>query len=298
MKRPPATVSVDMDPVDLHLAGYGVRGLAADPLVYGAALPRLIERFARFGVRATFFVVARDAGTQGATVARLSREGHEVASHSLTHPLALTRLPAEELTRELVESRALLARAAGEEIAGFRAPNFDLDARVLRGLARAGYRYDASGYPTPMLLTARLLLAARSGDPRAVLRMRPWPRSFVRHPHRLDRALGGLAEFPTAVTPRLRLPVYHTMRFFSARAPFLRRLEGFAARGEPLSYPLHAVDALGLAEDGVDARLARHPGMALPLEEKLAALDDVLRLIATRFEPAPFRDRLDRGEIA
>src|SRR4029079_19633928 len=59
--RPVALVSVDVDPVDLHLVGYGYRSLPPDPLVYTTALPRLLDCFGRCGVRATFFVVARDA---------------------------------------------------------------------------------------------------------------------------------------------------------------------------------------------------------------------------------------------
>lgn len=288
--RPAATVSVDVDPVDLHLVGYGHRDLDPDDSVYTTALPRLAEAFERAGVRATFFVVARDAARQAEVLKSLVAGGHEIASHSFTHPLGLRRLDQEALAREVAGSRAALERAVGAEVSGFRAPNFDLDRRVLTAIERAGYRYDASGYPTPFLIPARLMLALKSDDPLGVLRLGLWPTSWRRMPHRL--AGGGLFEFPASVTRVLRVPIYHTLRYLTEGTHFLGRIEAVAARGEPLSYLLHAVDALGLAEDRVDQRLAAHPGMRRTLEEKRMMLDEVLATVARRFEPRTFRDRL------
>jgi hypothetical protein len=291
LTRPAATLSVDVDPVDLHLVGYGHRGLAPDPQVYRVALPRLLEAFARAGVRATFFVVARDAAGQADVLRALAAQGHEIASHTLSHPLAFARLSDARLRAELEGSRRVLEDASGSPVVGFRSPNFDLDERSLAAVAAAGYRYDASGYPTLMLIPARLLLAwkSRRGD---ALRLRMRPFTWRRDPHR--RVAGGrsLVEFPVSVTPGIRFPVYHTARYVLGRERFERMLDTIAARGESLSYPLHGVDALGLAEDRVDARLARHPGMELPLDRKLALLDECLAAIVRRFDPRPFAERL------
>jgi hypothetical protein len=292
LNRPPATVSVDVDPVDLHLVGYGYRGLDPDPTVIESALPRLIEVFARVGVRATFFVVGRDAVRNPAAVRALADAGHEVASHSLTHPFAFARLSDELMRRELDESRHALERASGGAVVGFRSPNFDVDSRALAAIATAGYRYDASGYPTPMLIPARLLLAIKSRSAGALTRLRAWPFTFRRDPHLLPIDGGRLMEFPVSVTRGLRFPVYHTARYLLGQARFERMLDAFARRGESLSYPLHGVDALGLAEDKVDARLAQHPGMEHPLEYKLALLEASLRAIVSRFEPRTFAARL------
>ncbi|MBI1798387.1 MAG: hypothetical protein HYR73_01735 [Candidatus Eisenbacteria bacterium] len=161
--------------------------------------------------------------------------------------------------------------------------------RTLRALARAAYRYDASAYPTPLLLPARILLAMKSAHPAAVLRLQIWPFTWDRAPHEFE----GVREFPLAVTPGLRLPVYHTALYFSDEARFHRRLDGFARRGESLSYVLHAVDALGLAEDRVDPRLAGHPGMRRALAEKLSMLDRALVRIAGAFDVLPFAERLE-----
>lgn len=292
MSRPLATVSVDVDSVDLHLVGYGITGLPPDPSVYTIALPRLLERFERHGIRATFFIVARDAAQQTQAIASIIAAGHEVASHSFSHPLGLECLDEVRLEQEIAGSRRALEHATGAEVIGFRAPNFDLGRRVMHALARAGYRYDASGFPTPLLLPARLLLAMKSHDPATVLRLRSWPISLTRNPHPLTNGAAGLIEFPTSVTPWARFPVYHTARYFTSGARFLRTIEGFALRGECFSYPLHAVDALGLAEDQIDPRLGRHPGMEYSLVRKFELLDESLAEIKRCFEVATFRDRL------
>src|SRR6185436_2076329 len=161
-------------------------------------------------------------------------------------------------------------------VIGFRSPNFDLDLAAMRALADTGYRYDASGYPTPFLLPARLLLAIKSRDAAAVLRLRSWPFTMQRRPYRWQEGARELQEFPVSVTPGVRFPIYHTPRYMMGEARFASILDGLARRGEPLSYPLHAVAALGLIEDRVDPRLAKHPGMERPLAAKLELLEQSL----------------------
>lgn len=294
MMRTLATISVDVDPVDLHLMGYGYSGLAADPLVYTVALPRLCELFAANGVRATFFVVGRDAAQHRDALRALEAAGHEVASHSLSHPMPLIRVARSRLNHELGESRRLLQLASGGEVVGFRAPNWDMHARAVSSLADAGYRYDASGYPSVMQVPARLLLMLKASDPRAALRMRFWPFTFQRMPFRWRVGDKEIVEFPISVTPRLGFPLYHTTRYLIGERRFLGHLDGFLRRGEPLFYPLHAVDALGSDEDRVDPRLRRHPGMELRLDAKLRLLASSLGAIAERFESVTYREQLAR----
>jgi hypothetical protein len=124
----------------------------------------------------------------------------------------------------------------------------------------------------------------KSRDKGSVLRLKPWPFTWRRAPY-VWRARGAeVMEFPMAVTPILRIPVYHTLSYYGGERAFLRRLDGFARRGEMLSYVLHGVDALGLREDRVDPRLAPHPGMSRPLPGKLAQLARVLAHLAARFD--------------
>jgi peptidoglycan/xylan/chitin deacetylase (PgdA/CDA1 family) len=292
MPRPSATVSVDIDPVDLHLHGYGVRGLAPDRLVYTHALPRLLEAFARHGVRATLFVVARDADAQRDALRAALAAGHEVASHSLTHPIGLARLGDAALAREVGESKRALEAATATPVTGFRAPQFDMDGRALAALADAGYAYDASGCPSQIVIDTRIAMLLLGPDRIAPLRLRWLPFTWRRRPY-VHRTRGrAIHEFPLSVTPLERKPLHHSLRRRLTDGKFRRVLGGYVWRREPISYLMHAADVLGLAEDGVDRRMGRWSGMRRPLAAKLDLLDRTLREIAQRFDCVPYRDRL------
>ena len=297
MSRPLATVSVDVDPVDLHLLGYGYTDLPPDPLVYTRALPRLAEIFARHHVRATLFVVGRDAPANAGILRQLEDAGHEIASHSVEHPMPFVRVAMSRLRFQLAESRRILNAVCQHEVIGFRAPNWDVSPRALAPLVDAGYQYDASGFPSLFQVPVRLLLLLKSSDPIKTFRMRPWPWTLNRRPFRWTIGDKSLIQFPISVSPHLRFPIYHTTRYLMGERRFVRYVEGFARRQETFFYPLHAVDALGLSEDGVDPRLQRHPGLEHPLERKLALLDSSLGAIASRFECVPYRTLVERGHL-
>jgi hypothetical protein len=94
-----------------------------------------------------------------------------------------------------------------------------------------------------------------------------------------------------------RFPVYHTLLHGRGEAALDRVFARCAAEG-PLSYAMHAIDVLGLREDSLDGRLARHPGMASSLTEKLAFADRVFAAIRRHFDALPFRERLDSVPVS
>lgn len=297
MTKPFATVSVDVDPVDLHLLGYGFENLPPDDLVYTKALPRLLEVFARHRIPATFFIVGRDALRHADLLRAMEDAGHEIASHSLDHPMPFVRVAMSRLKHQLIESRRLLNDIVKKEVIGLRAPNWDVSPRAHKPLVEAGYRYDASGFPSWFQVPLRLLLTAKSSDPRKTFRMRPWPWTWHRQPYIWCHEGGELIEFPISVSPGIRFPIYHTPRYLIGDGTFRSHVEGFARRGEMFFYTLHAVDGLGMVEDGVDPRLSRHPGLEHPLAYKLDLLSRSLAEIASRFECVTYRDLALSGRI-
>ncbi|MHB8622282.1 MAG: polysaccharide deacetylase family protein [Sulfuricaulis sp.] len=70
----------------------------------------------------------------------LRSAGHEIGSHTLTHPL-LPQLSDAVLEHELIESRRLIEGWLNEPISGFCYPNGDHDDRVVVATARAGYTH-------------------------------------------------------------------------------------------------------------------------------------------------------------
>jgi len=68
----------------------------------------------------------------------LSRSGHEVGSHSVTHPI-LPLVDDAQLAREVAGSKARLEAELGVPCESFCYPNGDCDERVVEAVRRAGY---------------------------------------------------------------------------------------------------------------------------------------------------------------
>ncbi len=291
-----AVFSCDLDTVDRHLQGYGFDGLPACDLIYRTAVPRLLDLCAELGVPAVWFTIGRDAAAQRDLLRRAIAAGHEIASHSLTHPQPFRTLDDGALRHEVLASRRALEDATGAEVAGFRAPAWDVDARVLSVVRDAGYRYDASIFPSPALILSRVAEYRRSTGKRSIFAMDIIGHAFTPvRPYELNHGAQGLAEFPISVTPWLRMPVYHTMHYFLPRRLFDRSLHSLLRSNLPVCYEFHAADLLDLARDGVDPRLARHPGMRIPVDRKRAALRDVLATIARQRRVVTYRHALAEG---
>jgi peptidoglycan/xylan/chitin deacetylase (PgdA/CDA1 family) len=71
-------------------------------------------------------------------IRELHAAGHEVGSHSMTHPL-LPDCAAEQLHEEIAGSLARLRETVGGEVASFCYPNGSYDARCLSEVRAAGY---------------------------------------------------------------------------------------------------------------------------------------------------------------
>jgi hypothetical protein len=291
-----AVLSCDLDPVDRHLQGYGFEDLPPCDLIYRTAVPRLLELLDELGVPAVLFTIARDAEGQRDLLRQAVSAGHEIASHSLTHPQPFSTLEDDALREELETSRHRLSDASGRDVVGFRAPAWDVDDRVLRMVGEAGYRYDASIFPTPALIASRLAAYGRSTGKRSIFAMHVLGHAFApTRPHALGNGAGELVEFPVAVTPWLRFPVYHTFAYFVPAALFRRNLRALLRSNRPVLYEFHAADLLDLGLDRVDPRMARHPGMGESFELKRALLRETLGTIAAARRVTTYRTVLEEG---
>jgi peptidoglycan/xylan/chitin deacetylase (PgdA/CDA1 family) len=79
-------------------------------------------------------------------VRELSARGHEIGSHTMTHPI-LTRLDAARRCAEIVDARAHLQAIAVGPVAGFCYPNGDFDDDVVRDVRNAGHGYACTTTP-------------------------------------------------------------------------------------------------------------------------------------------------------
>lgn len=107
---------------------------------------RLISLFNKYGFKCTFNLNSDLLGRPGALIreekhvshnkvapekVRSVYEGHEVATHSLTHPY-LTRLSDADVIREIENDRIKLSELVGYEVVGHAYPMGDCDNRVAR----------------------------------------------------------------------------------------------------------------------------------------------------------------------
>jgi hypothetical protein len=121
---------------------------AGDPL-FATGLRGFLDLFRSRGIRATLFVVARDLRDpeKRALLAEALRDGHEIASHTVTHR-HLIKLSSMDKRSEIFDSKAQLEDSLGVQVYGFRAPGYLLDRESIELLVEAGYQYDSSAFAT------------------------------------------------------------------------------------------------------------------------------------------------------
>src|SRR5581483_6233055 len=152
------SVSVDLDGLGCYAAIHGLspslddRALRAVPEV---ALQRFCELFSSAGVRATFFVIGREAGLAPSPLRNAAAEGHEIASHSYAHAYALSRRTREEIAQDLALAERAIEDASGQRPRGFRAPGYTLSAALLDAVRERGYVYDSSLLPSAPYYAAK-----------------------------------------------------------------------------------------------------------------------------------------------
>jgi len=297
--RQPAFIQVDVDGLWAVRQCYArpVRDTFRDDPVWTQGIPEFRRLFARLDVPAGFFVVGRDMGR--ADKRRLARDlaadGHEIANHSWSHRIGITRLPWGALWSEIGRGHDAIARAGLPAPRGFRAPGYDVDARVLRALADLGYAYDASMLPTrlaPLLRLADAWLSRRwqpgkrqfgrvayGSAPRVPYR----PNRFaIRRGAREEREDSGILEIPVSTLAPLHLPLTASSIFALGPEKTVAKLA--AMRDRPLLMLLHGIDLVDCARPIVfDTRRPGVGGFNLSLGEKLRMIEPVLEYVCAHW---------------
>jgi hypothetical protein len=302
VSAPIVSVSVDLDSLECYHRIHGLPAVPVDETRYvilRRCLPRLAALFARHNLRSTLFVVGRDVheDQQGrALLADLAKSGHELASHTYSHPYDLVRLPAERIAEEIDRAHAAIAEIAPPPV-GFRAPGYEISTTVIETLCQRGYRYDSSTFPAVPYYLAKAavmggmrLLGRRSGSILGSPAVLGAPRDPY-HPSAkavYRRGEHTILELPVSVTRGLRLPVIGTSIIMAPE--WLRRsMVGSVLAGGFFNLELHGIDLADAEADGFPAALvAKQPDLRVPLAKKLEALDATLRqaeAMGARFMP-------------
>ena len=109
-------------------------------------MPRLLDLYDKYGVKATFFYTGHIAKLYPDVVKMAYDRGHEVGSHGLTHEVnqAFDVLSPEEQLSHLKQSKQILEDIIGEEVVSFRAPAARVDKGFPEILHEAGFKVDSS----------------------------------------------------------------------------------------------------------------------------------------------------------
>ena len=286
-------MSVDLDAIACYYRIHALPGAPPESARFAVlrrCLPRFVDLFARHGVRATFFVVGADLEDDAegrAALAALARAGHELASHSHTHPYDFVRLGAARIGDEIDRAHAAIGDCAGTPPVGFRAPGYEISGDAIEALRARGYRYDSSVFPSAsyygakaVVMGAMRLTGRKSGsvlgNPAVLFAPRAPYRPAAGAPYRAGGDSDGILELPIAVTPLARLPVIGTSLIL-APAWLRRRLVAAALRERLFNLELHGIDLCDAAADDIPAALvARQPDLRRSLTDKLAAFEETL----------------------
>lgn len=286
-----ACLSIDLDDYGDYARLLGLHpGPTAQQTLYDDGLPRLLDVLDRHALRATFFAIGRDAAPSrhGARLRELMARGHEVANHSYDHPYDFRRLARAEKRREILDADKAIADATGRRPTGFRAPSFSIDAETLELLEEAGYAYDSSVVPSPVLWGMQLYAACLVrregydlGSPSVVLAPAfpyiPRAGAVWRRAHGTSGARR-LLEIPCSVSPLLRVPLYGTV----LRAlPEGLRARCFTRRGDAgvVHALFHLLDAADPRDTPLDEALRKMPGLWPSPRRRLATLEQAAHLL-------------------
>lgn len=295
MLRPCASLSLDLDNQWSYMKTHGDPGWEAYPSYLDVLAPRLIALLKAHGLTITVFVVGQDAALDKnrEALAAIAAAGHEIGNHSFRHEPWLHRYSDGELNDELARAEEAIESATGRRPRGFRGPGFSLSRATLDVLARRGYAYDASTFPTflgPLarayyFRTARLTAEERRKREALYGSLGEGFRPLNPYCWKLDA--GSLCEVPVTTMPGTRLPIHVSyilyLATWSPRAAMLyfrTALTACVATGTQWSLLLHPLDLLG-CDDTRD--LSFFPAMTMTGATKLRLVGAMLDLFTASY---------------
>jgi peptidoglycan/xylan/chitin deacetylase (PgdA/CDA1 family) len=297
--KPIASLSLDLDNEWAYVKTHGDPAWESFPSYLDVVVPRFLDILAGLGQRITVFIVGQDAALEKNRTAlrSIATAGHEIGNHSFHHEPWLQHYSNEQIEAEIVSAGDAIEDATGVRPRGFRGPGFSLSLPTLHTLARQGYTYDCSTFPTyigPLarayyFMTAKLTPEEREqrkglfgsmSDGLRPLRTYQW-----------DLGDRSLVEIPVTTFPILKIPIHFSyVLYIATLVPWLAlpyfRTALLACRALHISPSLllHPLDFL----DGSDvSTLAFFPAMKMPKEKKLAVLTRALEIFRSLFEVVP-----------
>jgi len=288
-----ATVQVDLDPLYLafpHTPRFAFERQEAS--IHTDALPRYLDLFREFGIKATFFVVGRDlehpVGRAG--VARLLEEGHEAANHTYSHESFNGADTAAKL-RDIDRFEEVFAACfPGVALSGFKAPCYAIDEAVLAHLD-GRYLYDSSMISVSVAPLLRQYYRRQGATVHPLNWGRPGHLLAPRTPYRCNparissRGNSRILLLPVTTSPLLALPMHFSFVNIFGFNYFMMNFKALNVSSPGYcNFAFHAVDLFEAPES------AGRPGLSRPLGQRLDNARRILDALCARYEVAPSRE--------
>jgi peptidoglycan-N-acetylglucosamine deacetylase len=294
-QRPIASLSLDLDNQWSYMKIHGDPGWERFPSYLDVVVPRALAFLEARNLSITFFIVGQDAtlAKNHGAIQAIATAGHEIGNHSFKHESWLHLYSEPEIEAEIAQAEQILKQVTGKQPIGFRGPGYSCSAAVLRVLARRGYQYDASTFPTFLGPLARAYYFMTTKLSKAEKEKRKALFGSFKDgfqplkPYRWDMAERQLIEIPVSTMPIFKIPIHfsyvlYLSVFSRSLALFYFRLALGLCRltGTQPSLLLHPLDFLG-CEDVPE--LSFFPGMSLPSRTKLETLSQTIALLTQNF---------------
>lgn len=128
---------------------------------------RLLDTLEETATRATFFMIGTSAAHSTDTVRRVRAEGHDIGSHTMSHP-DLTLLTPNRMRAEVYNAAKIIEQASGRPVPFYRPPYGGVNAEVLDAVELPAilWSVDTNDWqdPGPAALLERGSEWARPGD--------------------------------------------------------------------------------------------------------------------------------------
>lgn len=102
-------------------------------------IPKILEILEKYEAKATFFILGSWAKDNPSAVKMIADSGHEIGTHSNTHP-DMAKLSEEEIRQELLRSCENIEKSGGEKPILFRAPSGSYSNTLVKTADEMGFR--------------------------------------------------------------------------------------------------------------------------------------------------------------
>jgi peptidoglycan/xylan/chitin deacetylase (PgdA/CDA1 family) len=128
---------------------YKIKDIRPDALDHGIALtiddgpnpewtPKVLQLLDKHNVKATFCLIGIEVRQYPDIVREIAAAGHQIANHTMHHPLSLPRLSARGIEAEIKDAHRHIQDITGTTPTLFRAPGGNWSRSVLKSVARLG----------------------------------------------------------------------------------------------------------------------------------------------------------------